>query len=73
VLAANLEPGTLEGRLQNFDASSITSAAWHREIRPGDFPGAVIRFTEADLKRGKIMTDDFAPAEYYKIIPAAGN
>ncbi len=71
VLAADWEPGTIEKKLASFDPSSIANPTWHREIPVGDFMRSVIRLDEKDLKRGRIMTDDFAPAEYYKIIPAA--
>ncbi len=69
-LAANEPPGTLENRLKSFDPASISSPAWHREINAAEFPGAVLQFNDAALNRGRVMTDDFAPAEYYKILPA---
>lgn len=71
VLAANWDPGTIERRLNSFDAGRISNATWHREIDPTAFACAVMPFSESDFARGRVMTDDFAPAEYFKIIPAA--
>ena len=71
VLAADTPPGTIEVQLKEFDTKQIQNATWHREIPANDFVRRIMRFSEADLKRGKIMTDDFAPAEYFRIIPAA--
>lgn len=70
VLASDDEPGTLEARLRGFDASQIGNATWHREIDPTAFVGAIMTFSERDFARGRVMTDDFAPAEYFRIIPA---
>lgn len=71
VLAANGEPGTIEGRLKAFDPASITNTTWHREIDAARFPSDMVLFNAEDFERGRVMTDDFAPAEYFKIIPAA--
>lgn len=71
VLAANWEPGTIEAKLKSFEPEKIPNPTWHREINAVRFPSDIILFTESDFKRGRVMTDDFAPAEYYKIIPAA--
>lgn len=71
VLAGDFPAGTLETRLTEFDASTVESPIWQREISPAGFAKSIIRFTESDFERGRVMTDDFAPAEYYKIIPAA--
>jgi len=71
VLAANWEPGTIEARLKAFDPATIANETWHREIDAARFPAAIVLFSEDDFQRGRVMTDDFAPAEYFKIIPAA--
>ncbi len=71
VLAANWDPGTIESRLKAFDPAKITNSIWTREIDAARFPADIVIFDDADFKRGKVMTDDFAPAEYFKIIPAA--
>jgi len=71
VLAANWEPGTIEARLKAFDPDTISNETWHREIDAARFPASIVLFSDDDFKRGRVMTDDFAPAEYFKIIPAA--
>jgi spermidine synthase len=71
VLAANWEPGTIEARLKAFDPDTIANETWHREIDAARFPASIVLFSDDDFKRGRVMTDDFAPAEYFKIIPAA--
>jgi spermidine synthase len=69
-LAANSEAGSIESALHSFDPATIANPTWHREIDPKALAAAIIPLTEADLTRGRVMTDDFAPADYYKIVPA---
>lgn len=72
ILAANLPQGTLEQRLRAFDPNNAPGETWKREIDPAAIVKAIIPLTEAQFQRGRVMTDDFAPAEYYKIVPAPG-
>jgi spermidine synthase len=72
LLAGNFPAGTLEGRLRTFDAAKAPTGTWRREIDPGDFAKAILPLTEAHFQRGRVMSDDFAPAEYFKIVPAPG-
>lgn len=72
LLAANLPQGTLERRLRDFAADAAPGATWKREIDPAAIVKGIIPLTEAQFERGRVMTDDFAPAEYYKIVPAPG-
>jgi len=70
VLAANWDSGTIQARLEAFDPATIANETWHREIDAARFPASIVLFSEDDYERGRVMTDDFAPAEYFKIIPA---
>lgn len=72
LLAANEEPGTLERRMREFDAAKAPAGTWRREIDPAALVRAIVPLTERHFTRGRVMTDDFAPAEYFKIVPAAG-
>ncbi len=66
VLAANLPSGTLAARLAN--PPSIANAVWKREIDITLLRSSVIPPEKLDRVRGRVMTDDFAPADYYKIV-----
>lgn len=66
-LAGPGETGTIEKNLRAFDHSP--HPLWSREIDTKAIVDSIMTFTPDELSRGRIMTDDFAPADYYRMIP----
>ena len=71
VLAGKGEPGTIATALRAFRPEDSRGPLWTREIDPRSIVASIMAFTPGDLARGMVMTDDFAPADYYRMIPAA--
>lgn len=67
VLAANRPAGSLERALRAFDGNP--GPLWRREIDPAGIVASIMEFAPRDFARGRVMTDDFAPADYYRMIP----
>lgn len=72
LLAGNEPAGTLARRMEDFDPATAPKGTWRREIDPRELVKAIVPLREEQFTRGKVMTDDFAPADYFKIVPAAG-
>ncbi|MEX1044809.1 MAG: fused MFS/spermidine synthase [Chthoniobacterales bacterium] len=67
VLAGTGPAGAIEGKLRSFQGSP--HPRWTREIDPRAIVRSMMKLTPAELARGQVMTDDFAPADYYRMIP----
>jgi len=59
--------GSLETNLRSFRNSP--HPRWAREIDTRGIIRSIMTFTPEELARGRVMTDDFAPADYYRMIP----
>lgn len=60
-------PGTIEKNVRTFDAPP--HPLWSREIDADTIVSSIMTFSPETLQRGRVMTDDFAPADYYRMIP----